>query len=209
MDIKTLKQFERKFLKEYPGGFEHPEMLEIAKKHKMDKLINLAQSSFSENAFNNPLEICSSMVKMISSSSLVSIFEKPKFRDFIKSLPKSKKKQLSEALHTLLYVNQKVGFEEYLAILTPPKLARWTMISVIPAYFRPKKDLFIKPTTTKNIISELELPLKYSPRPTWGFYKKYRSEILRMKKQVNKSLTPNNAAFTGFLMISTSAEFIN
>jgi hypothetical protein len=42
--------------------------------------------------------------------------------------------------------------------------------------------------------------LHYNPRPDWTFYVGYRKLVLDIKKTVDPSLTPNNAATTGFLM---------
>ena len=62
----------------------------------------------------------------------------------------------------------------------------------------------MKPTTTKGIISHFEIEgLEYNPTPTYAFYKKYRSLINKMKKEVDVSLSPSNAAFCGFLMMVT------
>jgi hypothetical protein len=66
--------------------------------------------------------------------------------------------------------------------------------------------VFIKPTTAKGIIAYFELEnLIYESQPTWEFYQAYRTEINRMKEQVDCSLAPNNAAFSGFLMMSLPA----
>ena len=37
MNVKKLKQAEKAFFKQYPGGFTHPEMVALGKKHKMEK----------------------------------------------------------------------------------------------------------------------------------------------------------------------------
>ena len=65
MNIKKLKTAERKFLKKYPGGFNHPEMLEIAKKHNMNKHIDFAKTSFAKNQFSNKDAIIENMIKMV------------------------------------------------------------------------------------------------------------------------------------------------
>ena len=75
-------------------------------------------------------------------------------------------------------------------------------MTVIQAYYRPDKEVFIKPTTTKLVIEGLGLGLNYDPTPSWDFYQAYREQITAMKKQVNSSLSPNNPAFCGFLMMS-------
>ena len=67
--------------------------------------------------------------------------------------------------------------------------------------------MFVKPTTTKGVIKTFELDdLVYHPRPTYDFYVRYRDAIDEMKSHVDASLSPNNAAFTGFLMMTTGAN---
>ena len=54
MNIEKLKQAEADFLDRYPGGFENPEMLAIAKKHKMDQMVSYTQESFGKENFRMP-----------------------------------------------------------------------------------------------------------------------------------------------------------
>ena len=106
-----------------------------------------------------------------------------------------------ERLLVYLYIdtNALIG----LPLLVAAKIARWSLISIGPVYFKPQREVFVKPTTAKKIIDHLELDhLTYKPRPSWEFYAGYRQALLEMKSQVNPSLTPNNAAFTGFLMMA-------
>ncbi len=203
MNIQRLKQVESEFLSQYPKGFNSPEMKEIVKKHKPDKMFKLAQESFEEYKFDNPEFIISKMIELVSKSSMVSLFEKPKYRDYIKSLSYEEKEAYSDFLKEFLHGNEELGFNGMVEILDQIKLAKWTLVSVFGAYYRPTKEIFVKPTTTKNIIAYLELDdLVYRPRPSYDFYKTYRAYINKMKKQVDKSLSPSNAAFTGFLMFS-------
>ncbi len=202
MNLKRLKEAETEFLEKYPGGFKHPEMVKIAKKHKKDIMENLARELFAEENFQRPLEIANSMVQIVSKSSMVSLFEKPKFRDMVKSLTKKEKVVLAGGLEELLHGDEKRGFEALLGELSQRKMAKWTLMTVIQNYYRPDHDVFIKPTTTKNIISNLDIDLVYNPRPSWEFYEPYRDLINKMKKKVSKSLSPSNAAFCGFLMMS-------
>lgn len=76
------------------------------------------------------------------------------------------------------------------------------------AYYRPDYDVFLKPTTVKNVIATFELEgLKYNPTPSYDFYKTYRQAINEMKKIVDSSLSPNNPSFSGFLM--TAMDSLN
>jgi hypothetical protein len=204
MNTKRLKEAEKEFLKMYPGGFAHPEMQKIAKKHQPEKMAALARESFAKAKFDDHDEIVKSMIKVVTRSSMVSVFEKPKFRDFAKALDSTAKKKIALALKDLLHGKEADGFESLVAILNKRKLAKWPVVTVFLAYYRPKKEVFVKPTTTKGIINYFEVEgLEYNPTPTYAFYKKYRTLINKMKKEVDSSLSPSNAAFCGFLMMTT------
>jgi hypothetical protein len=203
MNLKKLKQAEAAFFDRYPGGFENPEMIEIRKKHKLDKMIELSQSSFAKRNFKLPELIVENMIKVVTRSSLISVFEKPKFRDFVRLLPPNHKKILAQGLGELLHGKEQLGFETVLEVLQPGKLAKWSLMTICQAYYRPQIEVFIKPTTVKGIIEYFEIQnLQYKPTPTWAFYDEYRALINEMKTQVDASLSPYNVAFSGFLMRS-------
>jgi hypothetical protein len=76
-------------------------------------------------------------------------------------------------------------------------------MTVCQTYFHPQRDVLVKPTTVKGIIDYFELnDLQYKPAPTWAFYDAYRSTIHEMKSKVHPSLSPSNAAFSWFLLLS-------
>ena len=203
MNIEKLKQAEATFLDRYPGGFENPEMVAIAKKHKMDQMVSYTQESFQKENFRMPDMIVDRMVKVASRSSMVSVFEKPKFRDYAYALVPDRKRRLADGLFAVCYGNEQQGFEEMVDILAEGKLAKWTLMTVCQAYFRPDFEVFIKPTTAKGVIQTFELEnLQYKPRPSWAFYNQYRQAINKMKSHVDPALSPSNAAFSGFLMMS-------
>lgn len=202
MNIEKLKEAEKMFMARYPGGFAAPEMIEIGKKHKMGKMVEFAQTNFAEERFADPELMVTKMAGIVSKSSMVSLFEKPKFRDYTKSLNSIEKKALAYALKELLHGNEAEGFESMVDILGQVKLAKWTLMTVFGAYYSPEKEVFIKPTTTKNVIAQFELKgIQYKPKPSYEFYRKYRDYINEMKTHVDKSLSPSNAAFSGFLMM--------
>lgn len=111
MNLKKLKQAEEEFFNRYPGGFDNPEMIAIRKKHKLDKMIELAQDAFVKRNFKLPDLILENMIRVITRSSLVSVFEKPKFRDFVRSLPPKDRQTFAKGLEELLHGNEKLGFE--------------------------------------------------------------------------------------------------
>lgn len=203
MNIEKLKQVEADFFYRFPGGFDNPEMIAIRKKHKLDKMIEMTQESFVRRNFKHPDLIVENMVRIVTRSSLISVFEKPRFRDFARSLPAESRQTLAKGLGDLLHGNEQRGFETMLDVLHGGKLGKWSLMTVCPAYYRPEVEVFVKPTTVKDIIETFDLEhLHYRPAPTWAFYEEYRAAINEMKTWVDPSLSRYNIAFSGFLMRS-------
>lgn len=187
----------------YPGGFDHPEMQQVGRKHKMNAMVDFTREAFSKKAFRDTGRICEDMIRTVSRSSMVSMFEKPRFRDFVRNLSLNEKQFLADALKKLLHGKQQAGLEGMVDLLLTEKLAKWSLVTIIPAYYAPDSEVFVKPTTAKGIIQQLELTgLVYKPRPGWEFYDAYRGLINDAKQHVDKSLSPSNAAFSGFLMMT-------
>lgn len=209
MSLHKLKEAEAAFLHRYPGGFENPELKAIRnKKHKPDQMIALAQESFSKGKFVRPELIVQSMEKLITRSSIISVFEKMSFRDFAHTLSHQEKEWLSSGLEELLHGSEQTGFEMMLDLLKSHKLAKWSLMTVCQTYFHPQRDVFIKPTTVKGVIEYFQLKdLQYKPAPSWAFYEKYRATFHEMKSKVDKSLSPTNPAFSGFLFMSVHRRF--
>jgi hypothetical protein len=203
LDKYRLQAAEREFLSRFPEGFNDPEMAKIGKKHRMTAMIEMAKECFSERACSNVDVTAANMVKVVSRSSMVSLFEKPKFRDFVKTMDDHEKAFLVNALCQILHGKQQAGFEAMVDILKTGKLAKWSLVTIIPAYYKPTREVFVKPTTAKGILKffEIDDPV-YSPTPSWDFYRKYRKLINDGKKAVGKNLSPSNAAFSGFLMMT-------
>jgi len=202
MNLKKLKQAETAFLARYPEGFADPALAAVVKKHNVGRLTDVARENLSRGHFNRPQHIAETLVKIVSRSSLVSVFEKPRFRDFVRSLNSHEKEYLAFAFEKRLFGRSKrAGFEEILGMLSHHRLAKWSIISVVPFYAAPTREAFVKPTTAKRIIAYLEVDdLHYSPTPSWEFYAGYRKLLDAVKKEVHPSLSPNYAALSGFLM---------
>lgn len=209
MNVHKLKEAEHLFFLDYPEGFNSPELLKSLKKHRMDKITDFAHQSFSPETFKNLKDpdavecIIENMIKLVSKSSMVSLFEKPKFRDSVRNMTADEKIQLVMSLDDLLHGNEEIGFNNFLNILTEYKLAKWTLITVFRCYYYPDTDLLFKPTTVKTIIKLFEIEnLIYKPKPSYEFFVRYRDVITEMKNLVDNTLTPSYAAFSGFLMMS-------
>jgi len=204
MNLVKLKRAEEMFLDRYPGGFENPEIVAIRKKrHNVDKMVGLAQESFSKRRFEESDQVIQNMLKVVSQSSVISVFEKPRFKDFVYSLSSKDRILLANGLQALLRGKQQKGFQTILDLLKSSKLAEWPLMTIYQTYFHSHRDVFVKPTTVKGIIEYFELKdLHYKPIPSWAFYDEYRSTILEMKSKVDGSLSPTNLAFSWFLLLS-------
>lgn len=202
MNIQRLKEAEAAFLARFPEGFEDPGLEKIRKSHNVDRLADFTQAKLTEVLFSQPQNFADTLVTIVSRSSMVSRFEKPPFREFVNSLDSKDKRRLADAFRRRLLGRQKrEGFEQIVDLLAHHKLARWSLVSAVPFYFAPRKEAFVKPSTAKRIVAFLERDdLHYRARPDWAFYDGYRKLIGEIEKQVDSSLTPNNAAITGFLM---------
>ena len=100
-------------------------------------------------------------------------------------MPVIDQEALAEALYEQLHGDQAAGFEAMVEQLKPMKLAKWTLLTILPLYFRPNHEVFVKPTTTKGIINLLELDMQYKPLPSWTFYREYRDLINKIKGEVD------------------------
>ncbi|MEH6557650.1 MAG: hypothetical protein V7459_15060 [Oceanicoccus sp.] len=206
LEREKLKHLEANFLRQYPQGFADQGMEKILKKHRTEQMVSLAKECFSEAACSNVHVTAENMIKVVSRSSMVSMFEKPKFRDFVRKMDENEKAFLVNALCQMLHGKQQLGFEAMVDILQSEKLAKWSLVTIIPAYYYPTKEVFVKPTTAKDILRYFDITeMVYKPTPSWKFYRQYRKLIKDAKATVDKSLSPSNAAFTGFLMMSVKA----
>ena len=203
MNKAKLAQLESYFLAQYPQGFEDPELVKIAKKHNIPKATERVREAFRKIRFKDSEIIIDAMISNVSKSSMISLFEKPKYRDALKAMSTNESVCITEALRKQLHGNKQKGFNEMLDCLSEYKLAKWSLISILPFYFKPQEYIFVKPTTAKKILAFLEIQdIVYKPRPSWEFYQGFASHIDSIKNEVADSLSPNNAALTGFLMMS-------
>lgn len=203
MNLKKLKEAEASFFTFYPKGFEDEALLAIIKRHNTAKIGQSVREMFAPDRFARTEEICENFAKIVSKSSLISLFEKPKVRDMVKQLSMEQQDMLSIGLYEFLHGKKEKGFEILVDILSIYKLAKWSIVTLIPYYYARDKEFFIKPTTTKDIIKFFEIEgLTYKPRPTYEFYVRYTQILKEMKSQVSPLIGEDNAGFTGFLMMA-------
>ena len=150
MNIVKLKHAEALFLQRYPTGFLHPGLDAVGKKHKMPQMIEKTQASFAKKQFRHTHKIAENRVKLTSGSSMVSMFEKPKFKEFVANLTTNELVIFVEGFQAYLHGNKQKGFEVMLKSLQSVKLAKWSLITILPNYYAPDEEVFVKPTTAKG-----------------------------------------------------------
>ena len=151
--IAAKKAFEMR----YPMGFNDPELMAIRKKHRISQMHEMAESCFEPNAFEDVDTITDNINKIFSRASLVSVFEKMRYRDFNETLIPPEKTELTEGLRMMLHGDHESGFAIFMHALEKDKLAKWPLMTVIPYYYAPNQEAFLKPTTVKRIIKVFEL----------------------------------------------------
>ena len=57
LNEQKLIQAQTDFLERHPGGFADPQMLAVAKKHRMDKLVEFAAAAFSRIAYPEMMKV--------------------------------------------------------------------------------------------------------------------------------------------------------
>ncbi|MFY9143291.1 hypothetical protein [Sulfuricurvum sp.] len=203
MNLQKLKEAETSFLTFYPKGFEDEALLPIIKRHNTAKIGESVREMFSPDRFSRTEEIGENFAKIISKSSLISLFEKPKVRDMVKAMSMEQQDMFAIGLYELLHGKKEKGFDILIDVLSTYKLAKWSIMTVIPYYYARDKAFFIKPTTTKDIIKFFDIEgLTYKPRPTYEFYERYTKILEEMKSHVSPLIGEDNAGFTGFLMMA-------
>ena len=203
MNVQKLKDAEAQFLGMYPQGFSSPEMTALVKKHQVDKLTVFAQNAFASGAKDDAESTAEDMVKLVSRSSMVSVFEKPKFRDAVRAMSAWEKESLVGFLAQLLHGEQHAGFDGLASLLAMYRSDKWPVVTAFRCYYHPDTDLIVKPTTVKKVITFFELNgLRYTPHPNFMFYDGYRAAINAMRAAVSPLCGPTGAHFSGFLMMA-------
>ena len=172
------------------------------KQFNPEKLEQMTKELLHKDNFAQPDIVCENYVKIISKAAVISFYDKLKLKDAIKDMGMYEKDMFSIALYDILHGNKSAGFDTFVEILSEYKLAKWTLISIVPYFMNRKKEYFIKPTATKDIIRYLELKnVEYKPKPSFKFYKEYKKNLNEIKKNVPKKLTTDNICLTGFLRL--------
>ena len=92
----------------------------------MAKITAQTEEYFSSSTLEDINTAADNMVKVVSRSSMVSMFEKANFRDFVGFLSGGDRDFLVKSLGQIHHGQQQAGFEAIVDLLQSGKLAKWT-----------------------------------------------------------------------------------
>ncbi len=187
----NAKVIDNQFLEKFPNGFDNPMWNELGKKHNPNKIFNIFNNEFSEHSFKALLkdkayeEICEIALKLVKTASVVSVFEKVAFTNFIKyeTTP-----EFCNALFNFLYAYNDEAFETFVLLLAKHKnqknanAAKWPIVSFFKSYQDPDNFVLVKPNTVKAVAKVLDYDISYQSYPNVTTYNK----ILEMVKSYKK-----------------------
>ena len=167
MNTDRLKAAEAAFLSRYPEGFDDPGLAAVRKRHDVGRLSEFAGENLQPSLFSKPDHVLKTVERIVGRSSMVSRFEKPRFREFVTALAGHEKDFFVQALSQRLFgPDHEQGFTALVSMLAGYGAAKWPVVSAVPFYFAPNSEAFVKPTTAKRVIAFLEVEgLTYAPRP--------------------------------------------
>ncbi|WP_083338717.1 hypothetical protein [Chromobacterium sphagni] len=187
-------QIDADFLARFPGGFQDPDWLALARKHKSyAKAEALCQRELSRDKLDAALasgklaEVTQACRQIISLATTVSTFEKIAFRNYMdyRDLNLPFVESLRGALHDF-------GPDSFAAYVETLRLARndpkanagkWPIVSCLLACFDPQFHVCVKPTTVKKVAARLGVDIHYQATPGFECYQAVRQMVLDFKRR--------------------------
>ncbi|WP_440027496.1 hypothetical protein [Chromobacterium amazonense] len=195
--MKTMDRYaaiDADFLVRFPGGFQDPDWIALARKHKSyAKAEALCQRELTRGKLDAALEsgkladATQACRQIISLATTVSTFEKIAFRNFMDN--RDLNQPFIQALRDVLHDFGPASFETYVDTLamarTDPKAnaAKWPIVSCFLACFDPQRHVCIKPTTVKKVAARLGVDIHYQSRPNYECYEAVRRMVLDFRSR--------------------------
>ncbi len=181
------------FLNRFPDGLDDVEFVGLGKKHKPDNVIKAVNTELSKENLQKLINkkdsktICEISLKLLRRASVLSVFEKVAFSNFLSH--EEIQKDFSNYLYDFMYNFNKENFEKFTLLLARYRMekntncAKWTIVTFFIAYLDQEKFVFVKPTTTKAIAKALDVDIEYSSYPTFETYEKVYNMIYDFRKE--------------------------
>ncbi|MEG0283164.1 MAG: hypothetical protein RR543_00200 [Erysipelotrichales bacterium] len=182
------------FLKLYPDGLQDISFIEASKRHKVNNRILKKVEAFDIERLMEqyPPTVADNIqfiTKLLTSCSMVSVFEKVAFKNYIAD--KKLQEDFLTSLYEMLNELNEDSFNNFVRVLSLKKadsktnVAKWPIITFFLSFFNPKAEVFIKPTTMKKVAQLLEYDIKYSPTLNYQTYTLARDMVMQYK-QISK-----------------------
>ena len=78
-------------------------MVAVGKKHRVDQIAEQTQTLLAKDKFRQQGQVMDDIIRVISRSSMVSMFEKPKFRDYVNGLSRDDRAYLAAGFKEMLH----------------------------------------------------------------------------------------------------------
>lgn len=216
------KEIIKKFKILYPNGFEDEKWKEGEKKYKVEKINSFVDNNISKKIFENYIntnqtgKIIELIEKIISLSSVVSVFEKIAFRNFINEANNKIIDSFAILLNNMLYGKDfEENFDSFSDFLVSNKylgkntnIAKWTLVTSILAHIKRNEEVLIKPNTAKYISKILQKPFYYISVPNIITYNDYKKIVMEFKNELEKDFMPrDNMIVQAVLYICCGSQF--
>lgn len=199
MDIKFIEQ---SFLRQFPNGLEDETFKMLGKKHQSSNRIlmmfkdSITLKNLTSRNESIREETMKSIIKAVTQSTLISTFEKVAFKNYIKDTRIHQ--PFMETLAALLNDCNEETMSAFVHVCSIKKnetnanIAKWPIITFFLAYSDPYNEVFIKPTTIKQVAKIMNVDIEYQALPNFNTYERARNMILDFKKQSSLVHDENN-----------------
>ncbi len=188
----NAKLIDNHFLTIFPDGFDDIAWNTLGKKHKPDKIIELLTVDLGKENFKRLLdahkyyEICEKATQLVKKVTVVSVFEKVAFSNYIEKVSPEK---FCFALYDFLYNYNEESFTNFVEVLSLHKheknsnAAKWPVVSFFKAYQDSNEFVILKPNTTKSVAKVLEVDIEYTTVPSYKTYCNVVNMVKAYKKE--------------------------
>lgn len=198
--MDNLQTIDDLFLTFFPGGFNDENFIELSKKHKAnDRIFKIIDDFDIENLLEEypptVLKNIQIITKMVTSCSMISVFEKVAFKNYIAD--KRIHETFLKALYNMLKNLNEDTFIEFAYVLGMKKheencnIAKWPIITFFLLFFNPSEEVFIKPTTIKKVARLLDYDIKYEATLNYQTYSLVK-QMINDYKMVSKICKDQN-----------------
>ncbi len=181
------------FLERFPNGLQDEEWIALGNKHKNGNLVQQVKENFSKENLSKLIkekkydEICEISLKLLKRASVVSVFEKVAFGNYMAH--EEIHKDFALGLYDIIHNFNQESFEKFALLLARYRteknsnVAKWTVLTFFISFYDRERFVFIKPTTTKKIANALKTDICYSSYPTYETYDKVYNMIMDFREE--------------------------